>query len=134
MTLVEIRDAIVSRALNGYAAAFPDIPMVTENAPFDYNNPPDTFAELEIEFHDGKQLNVAVDPKTRYHGCVYLTVTTREGKGTRAALALLDWGAGQLGYYRTLRLHLQAPEPHETQHPRGWYSKALKVDFYADPA
>ena len=54
MTLVEIRDAIVTRALDGYAAAFPDIPLVTENSPFDYNNPPDTFAELDIEFHDGK--------------------------------------------------------------------------------
>lgn len=134
MNLTAIRDAIVARVLDGYPAAFPDVPLITENAPFDYNNPPETFTELDIEFHDGKQLNVAVDPKTRYHGCVYLTVTTREGKGTRGTLAILDWAAGHLGYYRTLRLNLQAPEPHETRPPKGWYSKALKVDFYADPA
>ncbi len=134
MTLTDVRDAIVTRTIDGYSAVFPDIPLVFENTPFDYNNPPEMFTEVEIEFHDGNQIGVAVNPKTRYAGCVYVTVTTREGKGTRAALAVLDWMASHLGYYQTLRLHLLEPKPRKSSAPKGWNSQGLKVEFYSNPA
>lgn len=135
MNLTDIRTAIVTRVAADYAAAFPGIPLVTENSPFDLNNPPETFTEMDIEFVPGShQMGMGVNPKTRYMGCIYVTVTTREGKGTQQLLTVLDWMAAQLGYYQTLRLFLQAPEPRDSRAPKGWFSKALKVEFYANPA
>jgi hypothetical protein len=133
MNLVAIRDAIVARVVTDYVAAFPDVPLITENSPFDYNNPPDTFVELEVEFDTGAQMGMGINPKTRYRGCVYVTVTTREGKGSRLMLTILDWMGAQLGYYQTLRLFLQAPEPRSSNAPPGWNSRAMKVEFYANP-
>lgn len=128
------RLAIVTLVDAAFKAAYPTIPVVYANAPFDWNNPPERFVEFEIAFYDGRQIGVAANPKTRTHGFVYVTVHARRGLGTKRCLEILGWFAGALGYQNAGAVHLQAPQPVGMNENDEWYSEEFKVPFYADEA
>jgi hypothetical protein len=134
MTNSEIATAIKTRVYADFVAAYPNVPIVFDNDPFDWNAPPVQFVQFEVEFEDGAQIGISPAPKTRKRGCAYVTVLTREGAGNLTALDITDWFADKLGYYQTIRLHLQAPQPQVARAPTGWRHDALRVGWYADPA
>jgi len=129
-----IRDQIVEYIDAPYAAAFPGVPIVFPNGPFDWNNPPPRFTQVDVVFHSGTQIAVAGDPRTRFRGHVYVTACVRLGSGNRGALDVLDWFATRLAYARIARIQLQAPDPDGNLERKGWYLENLKFAFFADPA
>jgi hypothetical protein len=129
-----IRESLIGLVRNDYIAAYPTIPIVFDNAPFDRNNPPAQWVEYEIKFSGGSQIALAALPKTRIHGFLYVTVWVREGTGSKTALTMLDWFAARLQYRAANRVQLQAAEPVPDSSPSGWYCEQLKLYFYSDPA
>jgi hypothetical protein len=128
-----IQKEIVTWFDAAYRAQYPAVPIVYENAPFDWNNLPDTFTEFEVRFYTGQQINLGA-PKTRYGGYVYVTVWTKEGKGTLPTKKILDWVDDRLGYKRLTYTQIEAPEPDEGSPNKGWYIEGSKFRFYADEA
>lgn len=128
---LDINDAIRAFVDGPFVAAYPTVPIVYENAGFDWNNPPPLFVTLEVLFQDGRQIGMAYAPKTRLHGCVYLSVYARQGSGSRASLGLLDWFASLLGYQQIGAAQLQAPSPNGTSEHKDWFCQELKFDFHA---
>ena len=114
-----------------YRAQYPTVPIVYENQPFDWNNLPDTFIEFEVRFDSGQQINLG-SPKTRHGGYIYVTVWTKEGKGTIASKKMLDWTDDRLGYKTLATVQIEAPEPDEGSPNKGWHLEGSKFRFYAD--
>lgn len=128
-----IRESLIGLVRDNFLVAYPTVPIVFDNAPFDRNSPPAQWVEYEIKFSGGGQIAVAALPKTRIHGFLYVTVWVREGSGSKRALTMLDWFAQNLQYKSANRVHLQAAEPVSDSSPAGWYCEQLKLYFYADP-
>lgn len=128
-----IQKEIVTWFNAAYVAAYPAIPVVYENQPFDWNNLPDTFTEFEVRFYSGQQINLG-SPKTRHGGYIYVTVWTKEGKGTIATKKILDWIDAHLGYKTLTHTQIEAPEPNEGPDNKGWHTEGSKYRFYADGA
>jgi hypothetical protein len=116
------------------SAAFPSIPIVINNGPFDRDNAPPLWVEVEIDFMNAGQIGPSAIPKTRQRGYVYVCVYARDGTGINASANLLGWFASQLGYARINGVQLQAPEVSSEAPARGWHMLPLKVQFYADSA
>lgn len=133
MTILAIRDTIVTYFDPLFLLANPGVQVVYDNGPFDYNNPPDTYLELSIEISDGQQMSaVGENPPTRYYGTVYATVTCREGTGVRNAMSILDSVIALLKYQSLPGCQLLAPRPTAQATSRGWYSMGVKFPLHAD--
>jgi hypothetical protein len=135
---VAIRDLLIGTVDAPFKAAFPTIPLVTDNAPFDWDNPPPDFVRYEVSFLAGRQLGMAAEPKTRMAGFVYVTAYARAGTGSKKALTSLGWFGDTLKY-RVLdapgvRVQLEADDPTGSSEPRGWYCEHMKFYFHANPA
>lgn len=128
-----IRDAVVGYLNPLYVAAYPSIPIVYDNGPFDWNNPPETFVEVELEFYGGEQVGMAASPRRRISGYLYVCVRTREGRGSREALQLIDWFSNTLKFARVGTVVFREPEPEPSDGPPGWYFLHVKVPFLSDP-
>ncbi len=135
--LTEIRDALVAAVESPFAAAFPLMPMVVDNGPFDWNNPPALFVEYQVEFNWGKRMTLGGPLKTRIMGFVYATVRAGKGTGDRKALQVQDWFCAKLGEASLVapgyRIILQAPRPEPLPDWNGWGSRGVKFSFTADP-
>lgn len=133
-----IRDALIGLVAAPFATAYPNVPLVVDNAPFDWNSPPPLFVTLEIRFYAGNQIGMAAEPKTRRRGYVYVSVYVREGRGSREALGLLSWFDTLMGYATLVpvgaRIQLQEAEPVGSQARKGWYIEGMKIAFHVDPA
>lgn len=129
---VRVRAALLGAVYPAHEQAFPGVPVVIDNGPFDRNNAPDLWAELEIKFHGADQVNVAANPDTRQRGYVYLSVYARSGTGNKRSLEVLGWFANQLGYHRSELVQCQVPELVPEPEIRGWHIESLKVAFFAD--
>lgn len=128
-----IRDALVAFIDPLFKAAYPTIPVVYDNGPFDWNSPPQTFVEVETKFYAGEQVNMSANPKRRLMGYVYVCVRTRRGIGTREATQIIDWFSETLKFARVGTVTLEAPEPDEPAETQAWYLQDLKVAFKSDP-
>jgi hypothetical protein len=128
-----IRQAVTTAIDAPFALAFPGVPLVFKNAPFDYNNAPEVYAECEIEFLASSQIGAAAAPKTRTRGYVYVSVATRQGLGTARANAILAWFADTLQYNIVGGAQMQAAEDDGSSERKGWAFEFLKVPFHADP-
>lgn len=129
----DVRAAVVSAVNSAFAIAHPDVAIVFDNGPFDWNDPPTPFVEFEVEWQDSDQINLAVAPKTRFRGQVNVTVYSKQGTGTKQALELLGWFSTQLAYAQLGRARLQ----HATMDPspeqgKGWVRQSLCVGFHCD--
>lgn len=136
--IVAIRDALVALVYADFIAAYPTVPIVTDNAPFDWNAPPERFVEFEVRHYAGAQIGLSASPRTRLRGFVYVSVNCRAGMGSKPALELLDWFIAALEYKIVaasgVRISLQEADPTGVEVLKGWYSERLRVSFHADPA
>lgn len=130
----DIRQAIVTALEAPFKAAFPAHGLVFDNGPFDWDNPPENFTHVEVEFQAGNQIGMASRPKTRVRGHVYVAAHVRRGAGSNTALDASNWIGNALEYKTIGRARLQEAKPEGTKEPPGWYVVELKVPFYADPA
>lgn len=128
-----IRESLVTLVNDAYVAAYPSIPIVYDNQPFDRNSPPMLWVEFEIKFAGGKQAGMSASPRTRISGWVYVTVWAKDGLGTKTSLSILDWFSQQTGYARPLGVTLEAPQPEFVSSPPGWHCEQLKLHFYSAP-
>lgn len=128
-----IRQAVTTAIQGPYDSAFPNAPVVFQNAPFDWNNPPALFTEMEIEYLGGRQIGAAAEPKTRLYGYVYASVKARDGTGSAQCNLILNWIASALEYKKLGPAQFQASEDDGSTTSKGWYQKHIKVSFYADP-
>lgn len=133
MQQLEVRDAIVGAVDTPFRAAFPNVPVIYDNGPFNYNNPPDEYVECEVVFYAGQQVGMSSTPQTRLRGYAYISVHRRAGLGVRASLGVLDWFSASLGYANLGRLQMQAPDPDGNATPPGWHVEKLKIGFTANP-
>jgi len=129
-----IRDTLNGLVSVDFPLAYPDIPIVYDNQPFDRNNPPERWVEYEIKFNGANQIGMAMNPKSRIHGFVYVTVWSKEGAGSKTSARLADWFTQKLQYASSNGVLLQAAEPVPDKPPVGWYIDQLKLYFYANPA
>lgn len=127
-----IEDLIRAFVHTPYVTAYPSVPILYENGPFDWNSPPPFFVELEIKLYDGRPIGMSATPKTRLHGCVYVTTYAKKGSGNRTSKALLDWFFNHLKYQNAGAVRLQEPSPVDGDRFLDWYTEGLKVEFYAD--
>lgn len=134
MTQEAVRDALVEAVRVPYLAAYPNVPIVFPNAPFDRNSPPPIWVEYEIKFNGAGQVGMSQVPRTRVHGFLYVTVWAREGTGVRESLRMLDWFSEHLAYRSFDPVLLQAAEPVSDSPPVGWNIEQLKLYFYTKPA
>lgn len=128
----EARLALLNRVLGPYAAAWPTVPLVYGNDPFDWNNTPDVFTVLQIEFQGGDQIGAQAVPRTRVPGFVYAMVYVRQGMGDLLATRLLDWFATQLGYVTAGPVRLREPMFDGSTPMRGYVIYDFKVPFSTD--
>lgn len=128
-----IRDSIVGYLNPLYTAAYPAVPVVYDNGPFDWNDTPEMFVEVETEFYAGEQVYISESPLRRVSGCVYVSVHAKAGSGTRASLGIIDWFSEALKFRTVGSALLQAPEPEQPETYPGWYVSCLKVPFYSKP-
>lgn len=136
--LDDIRAALIEHVKAPFEAAFPGVPLVFDNAPFDWGNPPERFVEVELEFYGGSQIGMNVAPRTRSHGYAYFTVHTREGFGSKWTLQALGWLLKRTEYAvlagSGFRVVFKEADPEGSSSTKGWYSQTGKVMFRADPA
>jgi len=128
-----IQTEIVTWFDAAFRAAYATIPLTYENQPFDWGNPPDTFVEFEVRFYSGHQINLG-SPKTRHGGYIYVTVWAKEGRGTIASKKIIDWIDDRLGYKALATVQIEAPQPDDSSHMKGWSVEGSKFRFYADEA
>lgn len=114
-----------------YVIAFPAVPVVYDNQPFDYNNAPDLYITLEVKPYAGRQISLGSN-KTRMSGFIYVTAWVKEGDGTAEALLVLDWMEDKLGYAKLGITQVEAPSPDEGENLKGWHTESMKFAFYAD--
>jgi len=126
-----IRQEIVGFVNAAFKAAYPAVPIVYENQPFDLNSAPDVYVELEVKVYAGHQISLG-SKKTRYSGFIYTTVYTKEGKGTVESLQILDWLANKIGYANLGVTQVQAPSPEEGPQLKSWHTEEMKFAFFAD--
>lgn len=128
-----IRQEIVSHVNAAFVAQFPGVPIVYDNQPFDWNNPPETFVEFEVKFYGGHQISMSATPKTRHTGYVYATVYGKVGSGNKLILEIIDWMSSHLGYAQLANTSISAPESDDLSGPvKNWYAEAVKFSFQAD--
>lgn len=130
----EVHAALVSAINTAFTEVYPQSKIVFDNNPFDWNNAPPLFAEVEIDFNNGEQVNLSVTPSTRLYGYVYVSVHARTGTGNQEALQMLDLFLRELKYARIGTANLQEPKPDGTSSPKGWHVRHLKVEFHTDPS
>lgn len=137
--LKAIRDALIAAVDADFAVDYPGVPLVHDNAPFDWASLPDRFVVFEVEFAKGEQIGVSGDPATRHHGFVYLTAYIRNGKGAGWALNALSWFDKPKLAYQVLSgtgvsINLQALDPIGHSELKGFYIERAKVAWRANPA
>lgn len=134
---LKIRDALVGFVEADYKLAYPTVPFVTDNSPFNWNDPPKLFTEFEIEFNWGKRISLGGALKVRVLGFVYVTARAADGAGVRESLGRLDWFSAKLGEAVVpavgYRIVFQAPRPADCSPWKSWDGRAVKFDFHADP-
>lgn len=130
----QIREDIITAVKAPFEAAFPGIALVFDNAPFDWNSPPDRYICVEVEMHHGRTIGMRAEPKTRLSGFVYVEAHSRAGLGSKWGLQVHDWITDTLQYKRKGLAQIQHAEPDGSTPAKGFYIQSLKLYFYADPA
>jgi hypothetical protein len=128
-----VRGDIVAFIHGPLTTEYPELAVVYDNGPFDWNNPPALFLQCNVIWDGGDQINLALRPKTRYHGLVELTVHAKVGTGVRPQLQVLGWLAEHLGYKNAGLARLQAPRPDPVPvSAKGWAFQSICVPFHCD--
>jgi hypothetical protein len=129
-----IQDSVIGLIHPAVTVAYPSLGLAYENAPFDRNNPPPLWAEIDFHYTNASQIGPSGNPKTRQRGFVYVCVYAREGTGTKATTDVLGWFRKQLGYATPGPVRLQAPQIVSEPGVKGWHLRSIKVEFHADEA
>lgn len=128
----QIRELLIADVKDPWATAYPNVRLVFDNEPFDWDNLPERFVLFEVEFYDGNQIGMAAAPRTRYAGMVYVSAQARVGLGSKICLQHGDWFGQRLKYRSLGPIRLQAPVPAGSDTFKGYYYEDLKIPFYAD--
>lgn len=133
-TLSDLRDDILGLVYPAVTTDLSGVAVTFDNDPFDWNNTPEIFSHMEIQFYGGDQIGMSATPRTRHSGFVYVTTYIRSGAGRKRALDVNEWFASKLGYARAGAARLQAPRHHSPDPRGGYHVEELRVPFYADDA
>lgn len=128
------RAGLITAVKAPWEAAFPGEPIVFDNEPFNWDDPPERFSVFEINFYGASQIGLSADPKTRTRGYVYFTSYIRRGLGSAIPVMRIGWMADLLKYRTIAGLQLQEPEPDGGRPPQRWHTEGLKIGFFSAPA
>lgn len=128
----EIRDAVITSLKTDLDSQYPNLPVAWPNLNFNWNQPPEEFVAVEIEFYSGSQVGISAQPKSRVRGTVSLTYYAREGLGTRSSAQFFDWTL-RLAYAKLGPANLQAPMPEGSNPWRGYLITTVGFPFFSDP-
>lgn len=133
MSMLQAQDAIVAQLDALLKAELPDLVVVFYNQPFNHANPPDLYAEVEVDFQGSQKVGLGTLSSTRYRGHVYVDVHSREGSGSRRAREVVDWFASKLEFSKLGPVQFEEPLPDGNRDGKGWVSLGLKLPFFTDP-
>ena len=135
MTTASITEAIVS-AIEAKKASWSTYPLVIEydnRIIVDLKTQTNPFLDARVIFMDGEQVNLGVNPRTRFFGQLHLSAVVREGSGWKQARDLLDFFIPALAVQTlggTVRMAGSRPAK---QHPHlGWVYYPVLFPFEAD--
>lgn len=134
MEYVQTREELITAVKIPFAAAFPGVALVFDNAPFDWNNPPERYVCFEIEEVDGGPIGMRAQPKTRTSGFVYVEAHIKLGLGSKWCAQIRDWFAETLQYKTFGRAQVQEAKSDGKTETKGYYIESLKLPYYVDPA
>lgn len=89
-TKQDIESALIAFSNAGFNAAFPEVPIVWGNAPFNYAAPPDVYctAMVSLDHTEGLAINSQYD---RHYGNIHFCIITKTGLGSGVANSCADW-------------------------------------------
>lgn len=124
-----VRLALLDLVDPAFVANHPTIPLIYDNTPFDRNNPPDIYVEVDVRFTDSRRVGVSNKSPIRDTGTVGFTVSVRENLGSKVAQDLL-WEIRELlrdKWSGNVEFHLPQNSPGPTI--KGWYRPLLDAPF-----
>jgi len=128
-TYVEARDAIVSHI----DANFSGIPVFYENTlEVDLNTVEDRFIRVEVEFSGASQASMGDNALDRTYGFITYRVFTKQGRGTRATLEVMDTLRDVAKTMTTDKVQCESVRPGKVESKSGWECRDLLVPFWFD--
>ena len=124
---------IKSAFIPDFQTDFPEVGLVIDNSPFDFDKPGNAWVEVNIDFHRGSQVNLSNSPKTRYAGVVRVCVNVKEGTGTELVNTVQDWFIARFKYLSASGFQFDAPMPDGSDRLKGWYYSDMKFNFKTNP-
>jgi hypothetical protein len=129
---IEIRDEIVGTLEQILSLHFQGVPARFPNQPFNLENPPDKYIEVEYDLIGGDQVYLGTNTPTRVSGYIYVRAYTRKMTGSR-------WGADVCGGLFTI-LRTTVFNSFNTRHPEygmsgeagDYYVQTVKCRLWAD--
>lgn len=125
----QVRLAVISLVDGTFTADHPSVPLVYDNTPFDRNNPPDIYIEVDVRYRDSEYIGVSMKSPVRDKGTVSFTASVRENLGSKAIQDML-WEIRELLRSKVsgdVEFHLPVNLPGPTV--KGWYRPLLEVPF-----
>ena len=87
------------------------------------------FLQLDTVFMSADQLDLGEAPKTRQWGQIVLSAVVKEGSGTVAATALLDFAIPYLERKQFVVVRTETAEAHPAKPFKGWTYFPLLINF-----
>lgn len=132
MSTLLVQDSLITNVEAAVKLQFPTIPVYYDNQPFDANNPPPVYIDVEVEFYASEPTGVGAQ-KSRHRGFLYVSVVMKEGTGSRTARQVHDWFIQRLAYQNIDPVQFEEPLPNGSTTSRGWKAYELKIPFFSRP-
>lgn len=130
---LDARDAIVKKVTSIWAASeFDDIPLHGNNGPKPNYDTANKVVNFEIEFGESEQVTLAARPIDRTWGAIEFHFGIKEGRGTRAMLAMQAFLKEELKATNIEAVKTLIPSAGKQKQAVGWVFETLYVPFYFD--
>ena len=129
-TLVQARDAIVTHIHTTLQTYLPTLPVFYENTvEVDVNTVGDQFVRVSVDFDHTFLATFSSDLIDRVVGTITFQIFTKEGKGTRSTLAIMDTLNAQMRHRLLGATTTGSCTEGRKESNSGWTSTELLVPF-----
>lgn len=131
MTYEDARQAVYTRFQTYMTATYPTVILAWENRiSVDLLAQVLPFVTIEVEFLDGEQASIEINPIHRVHGAICLAVFVREYEGAALPNTYLK-NLGDLFKSTTFSgVNTYAAKPMPGEEKLGWWKRSIRVPFY----
>lgn len=130
---LDARDAIVEKIITTWTASeFSDVELYGNNGPKPNLDSLQKVVNYEVVFGDSEQVTIAQRPIDRTWGSIEFHFGVREGKGSKAMLAMQAFMKEELKATNILSVKTLIPSAGKQKPAVGWVFETLYVPFYFD--